>query len=295
MSVLKQQYIEFIHSKQYFLNHKKKDDLRVATYNIRYWTDAFDNNTLKKIISDIKYINADILCLQEVIFGIKYKVANNIINTEHVIHTLHTMGYYTLFCNTLPTWFGGIYGNMICIKQKYIDQITPTNFTFDKSEKTCFVSGTTTGTKETRCYILLEYLNYIIICVHLDVCSEQERKKQIKHIIHLLNHNKYKNKKIIILGDFNTTDIHQYEDKDDKKDILKFVFNNNRYTLNNNVISMLYKENFKSATDSLDINITVWSKMQTDYIFTKNIMNITPQILYTDASDHLPVIMDISN
>jgi endonuclease/exonuclease/phosphatase family metal-dependent hydrolase len=58
---------------------------------------------------------------------------------------------------------------------------------------------------------------------------------------------------------------------------------------------MLYKENFKSATDSLHINITVWSKMQTDYIFTKNIMNITPQILYTDASDHLPVIIDISN
>ena len=33
------------------------------------------------------------------------------------------MGYFVIFCNTLPTWYNGIYGNMICIKNKYRNKI----------------------------------------------------------------------------------------------------------------------------------------------------------------------------
>jgi endonuclease/exonuclease/phosphatase family metal-dependent hydrolase len=63
--------------------------------------------------------------------------------------------------------------------------------------------------------------------------------------------------------------------------------------MNNNVIKELLKNNFKSATDYLNINLTAWSGIQSDYIFTKNIKNINSQILYTSASDHLPIIIDI--
>ena len=155
------------------------------------------------------------------------------------------------------------------------------------------MSGNIEGTKETRCYIKLEFLNYLIIGVHLDVCSEIERKKQIKHIIKLIN--KTKNKKIILLGDFNTTDIDQYEDETLKNNILKFVFNDNRYQMNNNVIKSLYKQKFKSVTEKLNINLTVWSGIQSDYIFTRGIKNIHPQLLYTNNSDHLPLIIDIND
>ena len=290
---LKKNYLEHIKSNQYSLKMKQKDNLRVATYNIHYWTDVWENNYLHKIIDDIKYINADIIFLQEVIFGVKYKANNKIINTEPVIDKLEKLGYYTIFCNTLPTWFGGIYGNMMCIKNKYRNIIDDTNYTFSKSDKSCIVSGNIEGTKETRCYIKLEFLNYLIIGVHLDVCSEVERKKQIKHIIKLIN--KTKNKKIILLGDFNTTDIDQYEDETLKNNILKFVFNDNRYQMNNNVIKSLYKQKFKSVTEKLNINLTVWSGIQSDYIFTRGIKNIHPQILYTNNSDHLPIIIDISD
>lgn len=292
---IKKEYVEYIKTKKYFLKVKNKDELRFCTYNIHYWTDVWENNSLKKILDDIKYINADIICLQEVIFGIKYKSSNKIINTENVISSLNNIGYYTIFCNTLPTWYGGIYGNMICIKKKYTKYIIPTNFTFDKSKQSCVVSGRIDGTKETRCYILLEFKNYLIICCHLDVCSELERKNQIKYIINLLNKKEYKNKKIILLGDLNTTDINQYTEKNKKKNILKYVFNDNYYFMNNNVIHELFKNNFKSATDYLNINITAWSGIQSDYIFTKNIQNISSQILYTNASDHLPIIMDITH
>jgi endonuclease/exonuclease/phosphatase family metal-dependent hydrolase len=292
---LKKNYLEYIKSNQYPLKGEKKDNLRVATYNIHYWTDVWENNSLNKIMDDIKYINADIIFLQEVIFGVKYKVNSKIINTESVIDRLDKLGYYTIFCNTLPTWFGGIYGNMMCIKKIYRDYINDTNYTFSKSDKSCIVSGSIEGTKETRCYIKLEFLNYLIIGFHLDVCSEKERKKQINHIIKLTNKNKNKNKKIILLGDFNTTDIDQYEDNTLKNNILKFVFNDNRYQMNNNVIKSLYKQKFKSATEKLNINLTVWSGIQSDYIFTKGINKIQPQILYTNNSDHLPLIIDISD
>ena len=291
MTELKKKYIEYIKTKRYSLKRKQKDDFRVATYNIHYWTDVWENNSLHKIMADIQYINADIIFLQEVIFGVKYTVNNKTINTESVIDKLDNLGYYTIFCNTLPTWFGGIYGNMMCIKKKYRKFINDTNYTFSKSEKSCIVSGNIEGTKETRCYIKLEFLNYLIVGVHLDVCSEKERKSQIKHIVRLLN--KTKNKKIILLGDFNTTDIGQYEDKIVRQNILKFIFNDNRYQMNNNIIKSLSKQNFKSSTKSLNINLTAWSGIQSDYILYKNIKTSKPQILYTTNSDHLPIIIDI--
>lgn len=290
---IKKKYLDFIKSNKYHLINKKTHDFRLATFNIHYWTDVWENNSLKKILNDIKYINADILCLQEAIFGVKYNINGKNINTTNVIDSLDKLGYYTIFCNTLPTWYGGIYGNMICIKKQYIKDITTTNYTFGKSKQSCIVSGGIDGTKETRCYILLELKKYVIICLHLDVCSELERKKQIKHIIKLLDKNEYKKKKIIILGDFNTTDINQYTEKVKKKNILKYVFNDSYYNMNNNVIEELLKNNFKSATDYLNINLTAWSGIQSDYIFTKNIQNINSQILYTNASDHLPIIIDI--
>ena len=82
---LKKNYLKHIDQKKYFLKNKKKGNLRLATYNIHYWTDVWENNTLDKILKDIKYINADIICLQEVIFGLKYKISDKLIDTENVI------------------------------------------------------------------------------------------------------------------------------------------------------------------------------------------------------------------
>ena len=295
MEDLKKDYLNYIKSNHKPLKRKPKGCLRFATYNVHYWTDVWEKNALSKIMDDIKYIDADIIFLQEVIFGVKYEINNKEINTESIIDKLDHLGYYTVFCNTLPTWFGGIYGNMMCIKKQFKEYIDDTNFTFAKSDKSCIVSGGIEGTKETRCYITLEFMNYLIIGVHLDVCSEKERKKQINVIIKLINQKKYKKRKVIFLGDFNTTDINQYNDPTIKASILKYIFNDNYYQMNDGGIKSIGKHKLKSATNKLNINLTAWSGVQSDYIFTKGIRQIYPQILYTNNSDHLPIIIDIND
>ena len=293
-SIIKKKYdFKNIFQKKNKIEVKKINNIRISTYNIHYWTDVYEKPSLTKILEDIKYINSDVLFLQEVVFGIKYELHGKTVNTEKIINKLESLGYFIIFCNTLPTWFGGIYGNMMCIKNRYKNIIDNTNYTFEKSIKSCIVSGNKEGTKETRCYIKLEFLDFVIIGVHLDVCSEIERKKQIKMIIKLLDNKKYKNKKLIILGDFNTTDIRQYSDNIIKNEILNYVFNNNRYQMNNGLIKLIKNNNFKSSTESLNINNTCWSGIQTDYIFIKGVSTFKPQIYYTNNSDHLPLIIDI--
>src|SRR2546425_13350751 len=49
-------------------NEKKSKAIRVATFNVHYWTDLYDKASADKILSDLVKINADILCLQEVSF-----------------------------------------------------------------------------------------------------------------------------------------------------------------------------------------------------------------------------------
>lgn len=61
--------------------------------------------------------------------------------------------------------------------------------------------------------------------------------------------------------------------------------------MNNNTIKYLYDKKYKSITKN--VKFTVWSNIQCDYIFVKNIKNTRYQILYTKNSDHLPIILDI--
>lgn len=288
MATLKKKYISYIKTKKKIIY--KKYNFRIATYNVHYWTDVFEKNTMKHILNDIKYIDADILFIQEAVFGVKYKVQNNLISSESIISKLEELGYFTIICNVLPTWFGGFYGNIFCVKKKYMKYVIDKNYTFPKSKKNCIISGNKESTKETRCYIQLELFDYVIIGIHLDVCSEIERISQIRFILKSIDN--LKNKKIIILGDFNTTDINQYSDINIRNDILKFVFNNNTDT-NNNVINLLSKKGFKGITKN--IKMTTWSNIQTDYIFYKNIPIVYQQILYTINSDHLPICMDIKD
>ena len=115
----------------------------------------------------------------------------------------------------------------------------------------------------------------------------------MKKILKLVNEKSNKDYKIIILGDLNTTDLRQYKSLERINNIMKHVFNNSLYLKNNNVIKLITDSKFKSATDPLNINMTVWSNIQCDYIFTRGITGIKPQILYPPNSDHFPLLIDI--
>lgn len=282
-------FTKFIKSSQKKLVPKKTNHFRLVTFNVHYWTDSSENVSMRKIIRDIKKIDADVLFLQEVIFGHQYKVRGKLINTEKILQTLSDLGYFTFFCNTLPTQFGGIFGNMMCVKKHL--RGTATNYTFQAPKNPCVVSSGHV-VQETRCFILLQLLDYVIVGVHLDVCSEAERKNQIKFILKKLDSKEFCGKRIIILGDFNSTDIKQYKDPEVRSNVLKHIFDKNPRLVKTGVLSMLSKNSFVSAGN---FPVTTWSGIQVDYIFYKNIKksDISVQILYSDSSDHLPIIADI--
>ena len=48
---------------------KDKDILRIMTYNVHFWTDVNEIPNIDKILQDIKTINPDIVCLNEVTLG----------------------------------------------------------------------------------------------------------------------------------------------------------------------------------------------------------------------------------
>jgi len=127
------------------------------------------------------------------------------------------------------------------------------------------------------------------------VGSESVRKSQINTILSRLNSPELKDKKSIIMGDFNTTLLENYNEKEKRKNIMEYVFRNSNYLAKNNAISLIKNQKFKSATEPLNIDLTVWSNIQCDYIFTRKISNIKSQILYTPNSDHLPLIIDIKS
>jgi len=280
MSTLKENFLKQSKNKLH-----KKDGLRIATYNVHYWCDVYENNTLPLILKDIKYINADIICLQEAIVGSIYKVKQTI-NTEHIIYLLEELGYHILFCNNVPTWFNSVYGTMLCVKKKLVNLLKNENVsihTFEKSTTKCIVSGTIQGVAETRCFIQFELPQYLIIGTHLDVCDEQTRVEQIGIILKVIRNSK---KKVILLGDFNSTDI---QESLQKESVMKYVYHDNPKWIQENTIQKIKKAGFTSV-----LNVpTTWSNIQTDYIFVKGIHHFVPQVLYTPHSDHLPLIVDI--
>ena len=279
---LKKDFLKRVEQHPYRLH--KKNGLRIATYNVHYWCDVFEKNTLSLILKDIKYINADIICLQEAIVGSIYEVEHKKINAEHIIALLEELGYHILFCNNVPTWFNSVYGNMMCVKKKLATILKSEHVsihTFEKSKTKCLVSGNIQGIPETRCFIQLELPQFLIICTHLDVCDEQTRVEQIGIILDTVR----TKKKVILLGDFNSTDI---KESFCKESVLKYVYNDDPKWIKQNTIQKIKKEGFQS---SMTVP-TTWSNIQTDYIFTKG-LRVIPQVLYTPHSDHLPLLIDI--
>lgn len=302
--ILKKKYIKHIDKNinTYNLTHEN-NKLKIATYNVRYWTNLNNKNTMDLTLNNIFKINADVIFLQEVMIGSEYKLMNGEnINSKNIIEEFEKNEYKTVFCNVLPTWFSGIYGNMLCIKNNLYTNFDIENITFAKSKKECIVSGNIIGTKETRCCIIANSDQFVICGVHLDICSEFERNNQINQILNKLNNKNYKNKIQIILGDFNSTDINNYNDEDIINNIKKYVYNNIKSYKYKNIINTLTKNGFKYH--KILNNITTWSCIQTDYIFVKipnklkNKFNIEDIInsthtYYSYSSDHLPLILNI--
>lgn len=263
--------------------------LRFCTYNIHYFS---KNNLIVKdnkkvleeisnvdsLLKDLKTINPDVLCIQEITFG------DTLFNDKDVKTELLSIGLFLVtFCNIVPSWFSVPYGNamwisnqlknneQLCTKYCNLKQdygVLPRNR--DVSEYL----------KETKCYSKITLFDIDIYCVHLDAYSDEDefRLKQLDVI------NSKITKPSIIMGDFN---------------IKSYVKNND----SNNQALIYIRENLKwiNVYDVVEKIPTITSAEMNikDYCFfakfdMASLKNMVKDVYvyFTDTSDHLPLVID---
>lgn len=307
-SSLKKSFLDFVKLKkdEEPLSNLAVDEFRLATYNIHYFTNIYETkNTYENILSDIQQINADIIGLQEFILGNKVEINSRVvIDLTEFYDKIERLGYAkSVLCNSVPSWFKSIYGNIalissrICDKSDTVcDDLSETIHTFDKSTKTIKVSGAHQGTTETRCYIKVKTAyngkNIYIYTTHLDVASEDTRKKQMEYIIKDSKQHNRRDDVVFIMGDFNTFDAQDIEQT-------QFAENwkSNEYMNHNGeVVKLLKRRGFVDCHQTNKVEMTAWSNTRVDFIFCNKTMtgDFRAEYLHTTNSDHLPVILTLT-
>ncbi|MGM9834361.1 MAG: endonuclease/exonuclease/phosphatase family protein [Bacilli bacterium] len=168
--------------------------MRLVCYNIHKGMDEFRRVTLLQLIKYLKSLDADVICLQEILY---YQF-----NMMKLI--LKMNGVFAIHVHNKKMKFG------ICILSK--EKIIKSNHIL------------LTSKKEQRGMLSIDRENEVIINTHLGLDSE-ERKIQISEI---LDFAKNKGKNIIICGDFNEENINLSS----YKDVAKYLFEDRKATFN---------------------------------------------------------------
>ena len=168
--------------------------MRLVCYNIHKGMDEFRRVTLLQLIKYLKSLDADVICLQEVLYY-QFNMMKLILKMD---------GVFAIHVHNKKMKFG------ICILSK--EKIIKSNHIL------------LTSKKEKRGMLSIDRENEVIINTHLGLDSE-ERKTQISEI---LNFAKNKDKNIIICGDFNEENINLSS----YKDVAKYLFEDRKATFN---------------------------------------------------------------
>ena len=168
--------------------------MRLVCYNIHKGMDEFRRVTLLQLIKYLKSLDADVICLQEVLYY-QFNMMKLILKMD---------GVFAIHVHNKKMKFG------ICILSK--EKIIKSNHIL------------LTSKKEQRGILSIDRENEVIINTHLGLDSE-ERKTQISEI---LNFAKNKGKNIIICGDFNEENINLSS----YKDVAKYLFEDRKPTFN---------------------------------------------------------------
>ena len=168
--------------------------MRLVCYNIHKGMDEFRRVTLLQLIKYLKSLDADVICLQEVLYY-QFNMMKLILKMD---------GVFAIHVHNKKMKFG------ICILSK--EKIIKSNHIL------------LTSKKEQRGMLSIDRENEVIINTHLGLDSE-ERKTQISEI---LDFAKNKDKNIIICGEFNEENINLSS----YKDVAKYLFEDRKATFN---------------------------------------------------------------
>jgi endonuclease/exonuclease/phosphatase family metal-dependent hydrolase len=258
---------------------KSNDTLRIISYNVHSWKNIQHTNTEVENLELFRAIDADVICLQEVV------------NDEKFISQVTAIFPNTYFCPTMTRYDGG-FGNMILSKHPIISKSFQC-ISSDTFEKRCVMKITIDPGENCN---LINIYN-----CHLDVydATEQTRLKQMEQIYKFMQEQEGEYTKSILCGDFNS--IHSKDYSIEKwKDILAQDQERQVKTLEiaQNYIRTQMQLKHCFALKKYWVPLTVWSGRVVDYIFFGKSWSqneiIEASLFFTDISDHLPVIADIT-
>ena len=261
----------------YFRNNKqqikKKGSLRIATYNIHYFRDTSDNETLDRLSDYIKTKDIDILCLQEVVVPRKMVEGVYLYNYETVKKTFTKIGYSYFIFDKKSFLF---VASKIKLENKQVLDLKYNRkaLLFDiKLNETITVVNTHLFTDTYK------FKNN-------NQKEEDIRFKQVKRIL-----NNVHNNKSIILGDFNSLTSSDYTDTE-----MRYMKNYEYiHTPEDNKVVEIIKQNYKDSHELNNTNkYTHIHKRRVDYIFYKGV-DVKQYYNYSnfDLSDHSMIIVDL--
>ena len=266
---------------KYIPNYSNQNVLRIITFNIYMWNNLWQKNNVDEVGRIILELNSDIIILQEALLDDNIDKLKKLLHKYFFIKHNCLRGVNTPICTLIITKYP--------ILDAYSYPITKTPIETDDIE----------------CQVLIHSIiklpnNKImdIFGVHLDVHDETEntRYNQINDIINLISKNR-KSNSVIIGGDFNALNKNNYSYSE-----WEWIKNNNlgrkpQVMTQTKAIELLLNNGYVSCDKKNKNKYTVWSGRTVDHIFINN--NFEYKLLdiyryFTNCSDHLPVILDIS-
>ena len=251
------------------------------TFNIHMWKNSYNIDSFDYQLDLIKKINPDILFLQEATWQDKNDdKIKKFIKLDYKYFILSNNDYYKNDNNEYI-----YYGNILFSKLPIIYyEIISLNIDYLPEKHSCIYANIN---------------NIHIFGCHLDVYdnSDKSRLLQLTNIFKKTKKLQYNN--IILLGDFNLLNKYQLTDSEwnyiQKHDLLRNVHSKSE------AIDIIYYNNFSDIYDYLSKKPPKFSccyDRRIDYIFINNNTNLNLydiNIVYTNVSDHLPLILDIKS
>lgn len=236
---------------------EKDSSLTVITYNIHHAKGIDNNVDIQRIADVINQSNADIVALQEV--DINTNRSGNI-DMVAILSELTNLPFTTFGKNL--NYEGGKYGNAILSKYP-IKEIN--NFQFEN------ISGEQRGILTG--IISVNQSDILFLNTHLDHTGndDSERILYINKIIEEIIPSYSETKTILLAGDLND------------------IPGSKTYQKTSNVLKDAWKESGEGDGFTIPVKN---SNRRIDYIFySGNIESIKSTVLYSEASDHLPVVV----
>jgi endonuclease/exonuclease/phosphatase family metal-dependent hydrolase len=302
---------------------KSADICRIATYNVHFWKSPYgsgllqNSNDFNAIINTISQVNADVLILQEVRYGIAHTVAENIFKK---------MGYqYIAQASNSPAGVdkpGFLYN---CILSKYpIKDLFRKQYVMNPDvkirqnpEQRSFAHATVQLPNNKTVSVYGTHLEVRPIIVRdaagntHSYSPETVRKTQLQELTQYIREHDTNNN-IIIGADFNNFRCQDLQCKIGDKtllEILQKVWPNVIKTMKNpknqeqaptsESLDYLVQEKWIDSfekTGSPAPSFTTWSGIRVDFLFLNPTWNFPlkgSSVFYDSSSDHIPVIMDI--